>query len=311
VPATDYPPPDHILRDLGIHVEAPSASTARARIPATAQVLGADGGVRAGVLAVLVDLAAGAAAVRSLHPDSMATADLTVQLAAPAAGPWVEAQAAVIRRGRTTLVVEAAIFDVDGPDVPGSGADPVPAPDLIAVEPASDTAGEQVGMGTVTMAVLPARPDATTVAPESFPLRWAFGGGGLSRPVAEAVSVRVVDRAAGRLVMPVVPYVHNSFGAAQGGVMALLAELSGLAAVGSAAAGGDEAGRVAAATDLQVAYVALGRVGPIRSRAEVLGISADGRGQAVVELTDQGAGDRLTTVVNLGVTVPDMSIAVA
>jgi uncharacterized protein (TIGR00369 family) len=291
VPATGYPPPDHILRDLDIHVRVSSATTAQARIPASDHVLGADGGVRAGVLCVLVDLAGGAAAVRTLHPDWMATADLAVQLGAPARGPWVEARASVIRRGRTTLVVEAGIFDVDGP-----GADAE-----------ADTTGDQVGVGTLTMAVLPARPGTASLVPaeESFPSQWAFDGRGLSRPVEEALSVHVLDQASGHLSMPVVPYVHNSFGAAQGGVMGLLGELSGLAAVDSAAAG-DRGGTAASAavTDLQVAYVALGRVGPISSRADVLATSADGGGRAIVELTDEGAGGRLTTVVNVVAAVP-------
>ena len=268
-----------------------SATTARARIPASDHVLGADRGVRAGVLCVLVDLAGGAAAVRTLHPDWMATADLAVQLGAPARGPWVEARASVIRRGRTTLVVEAGIFDVDGP----------------GTDPEADTTGDQVGVGTLTMAVLPARPGAVSLVPEeeSFPSQWAFDGRELSRPVEDALSVHVLDQASGHLSMPVVPYVHNSFGAAQGGVMGLLGELSGLAAVDSAAGGrGGAAAASAAVTDLQVAYVALGRVGPISSRAEVLATSAGGGGRAIVELTDEGAGGRVTTVVNVVAAVP-------
>ena len=282
-----YPPADHILRDLGIHVEVPSATTARARIPVTAHVAGADGGVRPGVLAVLVDLAGGAAAVRSLHPDWMATADLTVQLSEPAAGPWVEARAEVVRRGTTTLVVEASIFNRPAPRIED-------APD--------GTVGEQVGMGTLTMAILPARPGSPSVPVDSaFPVAWSFGEEGLGQPVADALSVRMLDRPSGKLALPLVPYVHNSFGAAQGGVMALLAELSGLAAIEAAGAGAGAAGAPdpAAATDLQVAYLALGRVGPITSRADVLAADAAG-GRAVVELIDAGADDRLTTLVHVG-----------
>jgi uncharacterized protein (TIGR00369 family) len=302
VPATAYPPPDHILRDLGIRVEVPSATTARARIPATDHVAGADGGVRVGVLAVLVDLAAGAAAVRSLHPDWMATADLTVQLARPASGPWVEARAAVLRRGRTTLVAEIGIFDVDGPT-----GDP---PDVAAAPAGPESAGEQVGIGTLTMAVLPARPGGMRVPPDrDVPVGWSFGDAGLTRPLVDAIDVRVLDPKAGRLSMPLVPYVHNSFGAAQGGVMALLAELSGLTAVESATAGlvgPDAVTGPAVARGLQVAYLALGRVGPVTARAPLVIATPDGGGRAVVELADEGAGDRLTTVVNVDVaaTVP-------
>ena len=76
-------------------------------------MLDAAGGVRAGVLATLVDVVGGAVAIRSVLPDWMATADLTLQMAGPADGPWVEARATILRRGRTTLVVEALVFNVD------------------------------------------------------------------------------------------------------------------------------------------------------------------------------------------------------
>ncbi|MBV8462129.1 MAG: PaaI family thioesterase [Acidimicrobiales bacterium] len=290
MPATGYPPPDHILRDLGIRIEVPSATTAAARLPVTPYVTGADGGVRAGVLAVLVDLAGGAAAVRSLYPDWMATADLTVQLAVPAVGPWVEARAAVLRRGRTTLVVEAGIFDVEdrGPhDEAGAG-------------PPGEKKGTQVGVGTLTMAVLPARAGGSELpADPSFPSRSAFGTAGLGRSLADVLGIRVVAPERGRLAMPVVPYVHNSFGAAQGGVMALLGELSGIAAIESARTGTDARASV---TDLEVAYLALARIGPVVSEARVLwGGAGDRAGRATVELFDAGGEQRLTTRVQVAV----------
>ena len=74
------------------------------------------------------------------------------------------------------------------------------------------------------------------------------------------------------------------------------------------AAGRWTRGRAAVVTDLQVAYLALGRVGPIVSRARVLdGGRAGIGGSAVVELLDEGADGRLTTVVN--VRAPRWSIA--
>jgi len=47
-----------------------------------------------------------------LHPDWMATADLTVQRVGPVLGPFVEARGSVLRRGRTTLVIEALVVAV-------------------------------------------------------------------------------------------------------------------------------------------------------------------------------------------------------
>ncbi len=57
-----YPPVRHFLSDLGMEAEVTTESTARVRIPVTPYVTGADGGVRAGVLATLVDVVGGSAA---------------------------------------------------------------------------------------------------------------------------------------------------------------------------------------------------------------------------------------------------------
>jgi acyl-coenzyme A thioesterase PaaI-like protein len=194
----------------------------------------------------------------------------------------VEARATILRRGRTTLVVEALVVNVadDGADV-----------------------GGPVGWASMTFTILPRRSDRPVLAvPEDPPVRWAFEGAGLAVPVLEALSVRV-DPSTHRVSMPALPYAANSFGAVQGGVMALLAEVAGGEAVGGAR--GPGAGPVAV-TDLQVAYLALGRVGPIESDATVLG-AGPGRlpHSAVVELRDGGAedGGRVTTVATV-VTAP-------
>jgi len=272
-----YPPADHILADLGLDTEVSTLTSARVRIRATPEVAGADGGVRAGVLATIVDVVGGAVAVRSVLPDWMATADLTLQMAGPAAGPWVEARATILRRGRTTLVVEALVHNVgdDGADV-----------------------GGPVGWASMTFTILPRRGDRPSLAvPEEPPVRWAFEGRGLDRPVVEALAVGLVDAAAGQVSMPVRPYSANSFGAVQGGVMALLAEVAGGQALGAAR------GDPVVVTDLQVAYLALGRVGPIVSRARVLPAGPDGLPRsAVVELVDAGLedGGRLATLVTVG-----------
>jgi uncharacterized protein (TIGR00369 family) len=155
-----------------------------------------------------------------------------------------------------------------------------------------------VAWATMTFAVLPGQsPTSTLEVPHEMPDRWAFVGEGLVRPVVEALSISVVDAAEGRISMPVQPYLFNSFGAVQGGVMALLGEVAGAVVLGEAAGPGGEF----VATDLRVAYLALGRVGPIVSRSRVLAAQDGGlHRSAVVELFDAGAGDRLTTVINVG-----------
>jgi uncharacterized protein (TIGR00369 family) len=112
----------------------------------------------------------------------------------------------------------------------------------------------------------------------------------------EALPVTVSDGPAGRVSIPARPYLHNSFGAVQGGVVALVAEAAGAEALG-AAQGRDASDMMV--TDLQIAYLALGKVGPIVSSARVLATGNDAGAGAVVELFDAGAGHRLTTVANV------------
>jgi acyl-coenzyme A thioesterase PaaI-like protein len=194
----------------------------------------------------------------------------------------VEARGSVLRRGRTTLVVEALVVSVDhdGGDVTVDGriTDPV-------------------AWASMTFAVLPAKdPSAAADRSTDLPVRWGFRGGALALPVLDALPVTVLDGSAGRVSVPARPYLHNSFGAVQGGVIALIAEAAGAEALG-AAQGRDGSGMVV--TDLQIAYLALGRVGPIVTSTRVLATGPDGRAGAVVELRDSGADDRLTTVVNV------------
>ena len=126
-----------------------------------------------------------------------------------------------------------------------------------------------------------------------LPDRWAFTGAGLEGPVTDVLAVSVDDAAAGVVSLPVRDYVRNSFGAVQGGVMATLAEVALVEML--AADGGFEGMPVV--TDLQVAYLTLGRVGPIVSRTQrIAGDTTSG--SAVVELLDEGADGRLTTVIN-------------
>ena len=149
----------------------------------------------------------------------------------------------------------------------------------------------------MTFSVLPARnPSSSVQSAGELPVRWAFAGVGLDRPVLEALPVEVIDAAAGHVSVAVRPYLYNSFQAVQGGVIALIAEAAGAEALG-AAHGLDGSSFVV--TDLQIAYLALGRVGPVVTSARVLGDGPDGRTGAVVELRDAGADDRLMTVVNV------------
>ena len=286
-----YPTGDHFLGDLGVDTEVTSDTSATARLRVTPHIIGADGGVRAGVLATLVDLVGGFLGVRVLQPDWMATADLTVQVVRPVTGPGVEARASVLRRGRTTLVIEAFIFSL---------------PDRSSASRIDD--GDPAAWATLTFAILPAANGTPTIqVPTDAPNRWSLSGPGFDGPITDALRISDDGAGEGRLSMPRHPYLLNSLGAVQGGAMALLAETAAAAALSTAVGIGP--GRVVV-TDLRVAYLALGRVGPIVSRATVLDAGNGPAGlSATVELIDTGADDRLTTVVTVGATAAVPMIA--
>jgi uncharacterized protein (TIGR00369 family) len=272
VAQTRYPPELHFLADLGIDLDASDSGQTVARMPVTPEVLGSDGGVLAGVLATLVDVVGGSIAARALHPDWMATADMSLQVMRPAVGPVVEARGTIQRQGRTTLIIEVSVFDLPESSSP-------------------------VAWSILSFAVLPRAEDSPAAAIEpGFSSRLDFGPGGFDRHVLDALSIADGDDP-GTVVMPVGAYVRNTIGAVQGGVVALLADTAGARAVSSALG----AGSTAVAVDLQITYLATGRVGPMVTRVGPVSVApASGSGQVVVELVDSGAGDRLTAVVTVG-----------
>jgi acyl-coenzyme A thioesterase PaaI-like protein len=75
----------------------------------------------------------------------------------------------------------------------------------------------------------------------------------------------------------------------QGGAVATIIDAAAEAAAQAAT------GAALTVTDLQLTYLALARVGPLRTRVDVLGVGP-GAVTARVELVDTGAGTRVTTV---------------
>ena len=77
----------------------------------------------------------------------------------------------------------------------------------------------------------------------------------------------------------------------------MLAEAAGARALGAASGGPTAPDPVV--TDLQIAYLSLGRVGPVVSLGAGAGGGRRRRRPAVVELRDAGADGRLMTVANV------------
>ena len=261
-PPVSYPPEHHVLRDLPFDTEAVDERASRAHLEVTPELLTA-GRLGAGPLMTVVDVLAGSLVGRVVAPDWMATAQLSVPLAGPPAGGRVVVDATVVRDGRTTVVMDAKLR-----------TDP------------DDGASRRFGDAMLTFVRLPRRD--TNFDMSAFEVRYgerasfSLPGSGLHRPYATALGVEVVDATTGSVRLDVGPYVLNSFGAVNGGVVASIAAE---AATALASTLGSGPVRVA---DAVVHYLTQGRVGPVVTEAEVVRIDAVGA-LVRVEVCDAGA----------------------
>jgi uncharacterized protein (TIGR00369 family) len=264
---TAYPPDNHVLRDLRFTFEhGDDGRTSRAWMPIVPELCTDRGAARAGALATLVDVIGGGLAATA-QPNWIATADLTLHVvrAAPP-GSVVEARAQVLRAGRTTVVIEVGLVD-DG--------------------------ARDIGLATMSFSVLPRRdlnPDMTDVR-GSGPSTMATETSRLKVPLLSALGVSVRNAPAGVVDVPVTDWCCNSMGAMQGGIVATVADVAAESAL--RAAGGEPL----VVADLQVTYLGFGRVGPVRTRTEVLDV-APGHGRARVAIVDAGAEHRLMSVTS-------------
>jgi len=260
-----YPPQRHLLRDLRLsfaHDEVGVSS--RAWLPVVPEICNDEGVARAGVLATLVDVIGGAPPAAAAHPNWIATADLTLHTVAGAPpGTTVEARGRTLRAGRTTVVLEVELFD---------------------------DAQRELGLATMSFSVLPRRdanPDILEVATPG-PTTMAAPESGLTGPIADMLDVRVLDAAGGVIELPVTDWARNSMGALQGGMVALVADLAAEQALCASA------GRPVTVADLHLVYLGFGRVGPIRTRVQLLSPAT-----ARVEIIDAGAEDRRMTIASV------------
>ena len=264
-----YPPERHVLRDLRLQFEHGPDGSSHASMPVVAELCGDDGAVRAGALCTLVDVIGGGLAATTAQPNWIATADLTLHVTGVArAGETVNADAHVLRAGRTTVVVEVAL-STDAP----------------------------IGLATMSFSVLPRRdinPDLNGSRPEG-PTTMALPESGFTAPLFDCIGIEVVDAAAGVVELPVRDWAKNSMGALQGGIVGAVAEAAAEAALRSAS----EAPLVV--RDLQLTYLSFGRVGPLRTSATVLTAGAE-HGVARVELVDVGAESRRMTLARVRAT---------
>jgi uncharacterized protein (TIGR00369 family) len=258
----DYPPARHVLRDLRLWSEA-GGEAPRAGMPVAPALLGAAGACSAGALGVLVDAVAGGAALHAAEGGWIATSDLRLHALAPAREGELVACAHALRAGRTSVVVEVEVRCAEA---------------LVAHAAVAFSRLEAQGeYQQRTRGQRGGRVDFGADAP------------GFERPWRETLGVRVVDAAGGVVELPLGPYVGNSLGGLQGGVAVALLDVAAEAAAGAAL------GRAAVTRDLAVHFLAIGRTGPMRTRAVRLR-QTSGEVLLRLESRDAGAGDRLCTV---------------
>jgi uncharacterized protein (TIGR00369 family) len=265
---TAYPPDEHMLRDLRFTFDHnPEGRTSRAWMPVVPEICTDQGHARAGALATLVDVIGGGLAANAAAPNWIATADLTLHVVAGASpGSVVEARGSVLRAGRTTVVIEVALVADDA---------------------------REIGSATMSFSVLARReinPDVDAVR-NPGPSTMATAQSRMRAPFLDALSLTVVDAAAGVVDVPVADWSRNSMAAMQGGVVATVVDAAAEVAVRAAT------NEPLIVSDLQVTYLGFGRVGPVRTRTEVL-VANDAWAAARVDLADAGAEHREMTTAS-------------
>jgi uncharacterized protein (TIGR00369 family) len=265
--AAAYPPDRHLLRDLRLEFEHADNATSRAWMPVVPELCADDGSVRAGALATLVDVIGGGLAATAAQPDWIATADLTLHVVGAATSGSVAANARVVHAGRTTVVIEVQLHD---------------------------QAEREIGLATMSFARLPRRDTNPEIgaATQSGPSTMALPDSRLTAPLIDMLGIRVVEATRGEVEVPVAEWCLNSLGAMQGGAVATVIDAAAVAAIRAATA------EPLVVTDLQITYLALGRVGPIRTRVDVLGTTAS-HARAHVELVDAGSESRVTALARV------------
>lgn len=261
----NYPPASHVLRDLRLESESGPELAARGWIDISDHLRGPSDLVHPGALATLVDAVGGGLAATAARPDWIATADLTLHVIPRAGVQRAEATGRVVRKGRTTVVIEVHL--------------------------ATET-GDELGLATMTFAVLPRRDGNPVIEPTEGVTRttMALDHSGFTQSLEAATGLTTINAEAGAVALPLTDYVRNTLGAVQGGMMAMTAAVAAERALTHAV------GTTIDIVDVQVTYLALAKVGPVVARTTVVNVDPN-FGTAHVELSDSGADDRVTTIV--------------
>lgn len=249
-----YPPPHQVLSALGIEVRWHDADTMEARATVDPGLLGRDGSpCGVGALVPIVDLVAGARSGNLAGGDWLATSDVWLYERATIEAAPIEIATRVLRAGKRTIITAV--------DVAAGGRD----------------------VSTTTVEFTRIRREASehTTTEARVAGGWTRLGSGplLDVPLEEACGFRLTDPGSGVVDLGRSPFVANSTGTLQGGVVALLADV----------AAADLVGPGARTVDLQYRFLAPTGDGPARTTAEV--VRVDGSHHTVkVEVIDASNG---------------------
>jgi acyl-coenzyme A thioesterase PaaI-like protein len=274
---TAYPPSHHIVRDLRIAIDRSSGEWL-IRIPIGPEILDASGRPRVGILAVIADMIAGQTAIREVAPSWIATSNLSLSVGELPSEGMLVGRPKILRKGATTIVIEVELEHL-----------------LEQKE-----SGRSVGITTLGFAILPRRNElqaelhrSRTENTEGSDTIYAPPpGAGLTKPLLEAMAVAFDPLDPGTAQIAVDPYLQNTLGALQGGIVAIFAEATAERFAASVL------GAPVRVRGLELQYLKLGKVGPIRARAREIGRTASGL-IVRVELDDRGQGEALLTVATV------------
>jgi uncharacterized protein (TIGR00369 family) len=267
----DYPPKHHVLRALQVSVELHVNGSSVIHAPVVPEVCTDRGGMMTGVIATLVDIVGGASSVREVYPDWIATAGLTVHTSRQAKSGRVSAVGSMIRAGNTMVVIDFEIREESGHS-------------FQKVTP--------IGRSLISFSRLPRREDTIKLEFDKGTkdtYQFAFEGSELQKHLIEEVGAREMDEADGVVEVHMTDYVRNSFGALQGGLIAILADLSGQNAARAFT------GKPMITSDLEIHYLSQGKVGPFRTKAKIIR-ATDETVLTRVEVIDKGVDDRMVGV---------------
>lgn len=279
-----YPPQNHMLRDLCMEVVTSTMDGATIRAPVVPEVCSEKGVLYVGFLAALVDVLGGVIAIPAVSPDWISTSNLSIHTTRRVLSGTVSAEGHVLRAGRTSVVIGVDI-QAEKTGVPQK------------MTPA--------GYAMITYSRLPGnktklRMKSTGKLREA--VRFSLKGTGLDKPFVQKAGIRLLDRAAGKLVLKMNEYVRNSLGSLQGGMTAFLADLAGIYAAREAT------GKPGQTQDLVIHYMSPGITGPFITTAEVLRMDRHSV-LTRVRVVDQGNDHGLMAVVLNSVRLSDATNA--